>query len=383
PKHGLNGAARRSVGTTMKRQHLILLFLLPQLALAGQEPVWVAFRKEPIVVRGATFSLVGVQDRRAVKSQLGMILAGSRGSLPVRSNDAIAEVFADLLRPGFRPDSSRVPITFRIQEFVFSEKAKNDTQAEGVCRLELAFDVMRDGKPIQLTTYTARTIYTRSFGQTDRLELVARKALESAAQYLSNWVKLNRDKSPALVKGLKFIFVDHTIQQASGDTVFYSPMRPLTWDDFQAEPRGGSRNAAAIFPTFSYEGHSNWVNGYLHVELTFKTFMIKSLSWVRPGNKEEYALRHEQKHFDIVKLIVERFKQRIASDDAMDLDDYNSRIQFLYLEAYRSMNRWQEQYDQETQHGINRIEQERWNRKIAEDLKNAEDMTAIMISNRQ
>lgn len=363
--------------------HIILLLILPHLSLAWQEPVWIAFRKEPISVKSPTFSALRIRDDRALKSHLGKILSSAKSSLPIHSSDEIGEVFTDLLRPGFRPDSSRVPIIIRIQEFVFSEKAKNESQAEGVCRLELAFDVLRDGKPVQLTTYTARTIYTRSFGQTDRLELVGRKALESAVQYLSNWIKVNREKSPALVKGIKFVLVDYSLQQASGDTVFYSPLRPLTWDDFQAEPRLGSRNAATIFPTFSYEGHSRWVNGYLQVELTFKTFMVKSMSWVRAGSKNDYGLLHEQKHFDIVKLIVERFKQRIVSDDAMDLDDYNSRVQFLYLDAYRDMNRWQEQYDSETQHGINHAEQERWNRKIAQDLKNAEDLTAIMIANRQ
>ncbi|MFD1141610.1 DUF922 domain-containing protein [Larkinella insperata] len=367
----------------MKLRHIILFFLLPHLSLAWQQPAWVAFRKDPVFVKAPTFSLLRIRDERSLKSSLGTILTSTKSSMPVRSNDEVSDVFTELLRSGFRPDSSRVPIIIRVREFVFSEKVKNETQAEGVCRLELAFDVLRDGKPVQLTTYTARTIYTRSFGQTDRLELVGRKAFESAVQYLSNWVKINRDKSPALVKGIKFVLIDHAVQQASGDTVFYSPMRPLIWDDFQAEPRLGSRNAATIFPTFSYEGRSRWVNGYIQVELTFKTFMVKSMSWVRPGSKTDYGLLHEQKHFDIVKLIVERFKQRIVSDDAMDLDDYNSRVQFLYLDAYRDMNRWQEQYDSETQHGLNHAEQDRWNRKIAQDLKNAEDLTAIMVANRQ
>lgn len=345
--------------------------------------MWVSFRKDPVSIRATTFSLVQIRDERSLKSQLGTVLSGTKSSLPVRSNDAIATVFNDLLRPGFGADSTRVPVTIRIQEFVFSEKAKSESQADGVCRLELAFDVLRDGKPVQLTTYTARTIYTRSFGQTDRLELVARKALQSAVQYLSDWIKVNRDKSPALVKGIKFIYIDHSIQQASGDTVFYSPLRPLIWDDFQAVPRVGSRNAASIFPTFSYEGHSRWVNGFIQMELTFKTFMVKSMSWVRPASKDAYGLLHEQKHFDIVKLIVERLKQRILTDQEIDLEDYNSRIQFLYLEAFRDMNRWQEQYDSETHHGLNHTEQERWNRKIAQDLKNAEDLTAIMLGNRQ
>ena len=94
-------------------------------------------------------------------------------------------------------------------------------------------------------------------------------------------------------------------------------------------------------------------------------------------------MRHEQNHFDITKLVVERFKQQILADNDMDFDDYNSRIQFLYLEAYRDMNRWQTQYDRETGHGINHGEQARWDEKVATDLRRAEELTSIMTSNRQ
>ncbi|WP_128545888.1 DUF922 domain-containing protein [Larkinella soli] len=360
-----------------------MLFLLPCLTAAGQGVAVLQLKKDPVTIRSATFSLLNVVDERRVGTSIGLILAGPKETIPVRAAGNVGQAFEDLLRAGFRPDSMRVPIIVRITGFAFNEKNKDDQQAEGHCRLELAFDVLRDQKPIQLTTYTARTHYTRSFGQTDRLEFVARKALESAMQYLSDWIRVNRDKSPALVKGIRFVFIDHSIQKPSSDTVFYSPLRPLTWADFQGEPRGGSRNAAAIYPTFSYEGRSRWVNGYLQVELTFRTFMVKSMSWVRPGIQNDYSLRHEQKHFDIVKLIVERFKQRIATDDDMDIDDYNSRIQYLYLDAYRDMNRWQEQYDRETQHGIVQPEQERWNRKVEEELRKAEELTAVVIGNRQ
>lgn len=350
--------------------------------MAQPNSITIALKKEPVAVRSATFSLAHVRDNRPIRSNVGHILSNPKDYLTARLSDDVTDTFTSLLRPVLLPDSARVPVTFVVKNLSFSEKAKSDVQADGTCRLELVFEVIRDNQPIQLTTYTAQTHYTRTFGQTDRLEYVARRALENAAQYLSDWIKVNRDKSPALVKGIRFLFKDHILQQPTSDTVFYHALRQLTWDDFLGTKPPGSQSAASIFSSFSYEGHSHWVNGYIQVELTFRVFMLKSQSWVTLGARDDYSLRHEQNHFDITKMVVERFKQQILADNDMDIDDYNSRIQFLYLEAYRDMNRWQKQYDGETAHGINHTEQQRWDQKVATDLRQAEELTAIMTSNR-
>ncbi|UOQ70045.1 hypothetical protein [Hymenobacter cellulosilyticus] len=52
----------------------------------------------------------------------------------------------------------------------------------------------------------------------------------------------------------------------------------------------------------------------------------------------------------------------------MTLKDYDSILQYEYLMAFQEMNRIQEQYDGETQHGLNEAEQERWNQRIEAEL---------------
>ena len=55
---------------------------------------------------------------------------------------------------------------------------------------------------------------------------------------------------------------------------------------------------------------------------------------------------------------------------AMDLspEDYDSMMGYYYLETFREMNQMQEEYDKETQHGINKNAQEKWNQKIDMEL---------------
>ena len=103
------------------------------------------------------------------------------------------------------------------------------------------------------------------------------------------------------------------------------------------------------------------------MDLILKVYMIKSASWAFPIVKSSYSLNHEQRHFDLVKLISERFKAKLLSEK-LSPDNYEGIINFEYLEFYREMNRLQEQYDKETNHGSNKAMQDEWNRRIDAEL---------------
>ncbi len=68
-----------------------------------------------------------------------------------------------------------------------------------------------------------------------------------------------------------------------------------------------------------------------------------------------------------MQLVVERFKRKLLADH-LTVADYDSEIAYEYLESYREMNRLQQQYDDETNHGLNQAAQQRWNHRIDEEL---------------
>jgi hypothetical protein len=135
-----------------------------------------------------------------------------------------------------------------------------------------------------------------------------------------------------------------------------------------AVPRRGSHYAAEVFTSFSYEGKSSVKDGIVQLNLQLKAYMLKNSSWARADVRNDYALNHEQRHFDITKLVMERFKQKIQPD-SLTVDDYNSIVQYQFLESFREMNRLQERYDRETNHGINQGLQDIWNHRIDEELQ--------------
>ena len=97
--------------------------------------------------------------------------------------------------------------------------------------------------------------------------------------------------------------------------------------------------------------------------------MLKSSSWTSSTSLSEYSLGHEQLHFDIAKLVVERFKQK--AKQILTIDNYDSQLQMLFIDMYREMNRLQREYDDESNHSINIIGQERWQQIANEELRNS------------
>ena len=65
---------------------------------------------------------------------------------------------------------------------------------------------------------------------------------------------------------------------------------------------------------------------------------------------------------------MERLRVKLEELD-LQAHNYDRAVSFHYLEAYREMNRMQEQYDRETAHGMNKSVQEKWNRLIDEELR--------------
>jgi hypothetical protein len=237
----------------------------------------------------------------------------------------------------------------------------------------VSFELLKnaDGEniPVKLTDFRTKGQYVRPANQTQAVEQSVRQSVVAALRSFDGFMRKYGKSDNRLATRIMVKFQDYVQNKdRDSDTVFYSPDRPLTWADFKARPRRGSRYAAEINPNFAYQGKSRVVNGVVELTLTLKTFMLKSGSWVTAPALNDYALNHEQRHFDISRIITERFKNKL-NPDSLSIEDYDSNVQYQFLESYREMSRMQELYDDETRHGIDRAAQERWNARIDADLK--------------
>ena len=325
----------------------------------------------PIVPQA--FYVARVLDARADRTAVAALLLPPAGGKPgplvkqaVDFQDGVVPAFRDFVRHCVPHDVTLRPVTVELTECRVTETPAPNGAVEGRVAVAMRFSWTREGQLLHLTDYHGAARYGRPAARPDAVAPVLQQALTEALLYFNTWINRQVTTNEQLATGLAVSFTDYN-GPAEADTVFYSPTHPLTWADFTAAPRTGGY-AAAVFPSFSYAGRPEIVAGQLRLHLTCKVFVVRSSSWVGPGQRTAYNLNHEQRHFDLVQLVAERYKRRVPAD-SLTLADYNSQLQYQYIESYREMNRVQEQYDAETLHGRDATAQERWNQRIDADLR--------------
>lgn len=160
---------------------------------------------------------------------------------------------------------------------------------------------------------------------------------------------------------------DYQSADPGSDTIYYSPSRPLRWADFTGKPNQASADAAVCYSSFGYIGSAYQRGDTIFVTVTLQVFFVKSASWALPGSEDDYDLAHEQLHFDITRLSAAYYRKSVLTTQ-MHADDYDSYLQYLFLDAFRYMNHMQDQYDSETRHGMDRAEQAAWEKKVKAEL---------------
>jgi len=350
----------------------VILFLLLNLTVlpanAQQDKLVLRLTKESSALfKSYKFFVQEVEDKRNLPGAgLGKVIAFGKEVPVVLPGKAESELFNYWSFAAPKKEQGYLPVYITVKELSINEKRIGPNKVTGDIKLHVQFRWYRNMQPVELTGYQTSANYTRP-EQDYAYEKLLKQLLDQSLASLQKWMISNAGKTPALAQNLKVVFKELT-NPTSTDTVFYSPKRPLVWDDFKVRNgKPGSRYAAAVFTSFAYEGRSYPKDNDVVVEIGLKIFMVKSMSWGRPESRTASTLRHEQIHFDITRLVVEKFKERLRKAD-LTIEDYDSEIQYQFLEAFREMNHDQEQYDGETGHGLNAAAQAAWDRKVAAQI---------------
>lgn len=332
----------------------------------------ILLRSERLAFTPKEFYIATVTDQRSERGPIARLaLTLNQPTQMVDLEKGVAASFQEFINQGLKQNKGLRPIAMRIRQCRVNETAAGN-RVSGQFAFAVTFELLGkddsgDETSTRLTDYRGSANYTRALGQTAVIEQTIRQALIASLRSLNDYMNRESGQNEKLAKALRVNFIDD-IRITNDDTVHYNPERKLTWSDFRAEPRKGSHYAAEVFTSFAYEGKSTVKDGVINLNLTAKAYMLKNSSWGRADAQNAYALNHEQRHFDIVKIIIERFKRKIQTD-SLTLEDYNSIVQYQFIETYREMNRMQNQYDDETNHSLNQAVQERWNQKIDAELR--------------
>jgi hypothetical protein len=104
------------------------------------------------------------------------------------------------------------------------------------------------------------------------------------------------------------------------------------------------------------------------VNVSIWSYVRKNRSWMRNGAKNDYTLKHEQGHFDITEIYTRKMRKRLGEIKVGRIFG-GFKIKRVCKKLYRRHGRMQRKYDRATGYAVKEKNQEKWIKKIADELK--------------
>jgi hypothetical protein len=339
----------------------------------GTQPLtYITLQNEVLGVIPKEFYIAAVEDERKDNTIIGKLQPFATNTdkqaqtynIDLKGGIAAVKNFVSYALP---VEKSRRPVVIKLNTLNIMESPVNNGLVKGDIKLSASFYLQNGEDAVHLVDYKINTTYQRKPGPAQQIEPLIRSALANCLVYLNNWMNAQAGGNIKLAKGVKVSFKDYVEHAEEGDTIYYSVNRPLTWADFKGKQQTGTRNGAEVFASIGYDEVVSLNNGIINVSLTIKVFLPKSASWVSVDMVNANSLNHEQRHFDIAKLVAERFKRNIKAEK-LSPDNYDATINMAYLDTLRELYEMQKKYDSETAHSINTYQQQLWNNRIDGEL---------------
>lgn len=148
-----------------------------------------------------------------------------------------------------------------------------------------------------------------------------------------------------------------------GDTIYYNPDYKLIWSDFRGRPDAASPAAAITESGFGYKMTMNSSGNKTNVVITVFCYFNKKKSWVKKGMDSDYALLHEQHHYDITYINAYQFVQKLR-EAPLNKGNFNYLVNKIHDECFAAMGSMQDDYDGQTSNGRIKAIQAAWNKKL-------------------
>lgn len=345
-----------------------LFFCNTSLLFAQYTDKWISLKYESVRQKQHNFYFSNVMDERKDKAKIGMIYGENQIEKSLKLSGGTVKAVQNYFSKSIIKEQSDYLINFKIKELSIIENPMN-AKISGKCRIKVTYSFQRDTTEIELTDFQTAISFNRTQGEYNNYETLVSKVIEKSVMYFDEWMEENYDKNTKLIKAVKLaIDPDYQMENPEkGDTIFWSPTRKMTWSDFTGTMPKTTKYSAQIFNNFEYIAPLHLENGILTINLQMKVYMLKSGSWTSSTNLSEYSIAHEQVHFDLTKIVAERFKQKAKT--ILTVDNYDSELQLLFIDMYREMNRLQKEYDDESNHSINILGQQKWQQFANEELR--------------
>jgi hypothetical protein len=158
------------------------------------------------------------------------------------------------------------------------------------------------------------------------------------------------------------------------NSILWNEATKLVWPDFKGAP-----DSSSPYKAFTESGiHTEISAKNNEAIISIKVSFDKTKSWTKETNSRE-LLTHEQVHFDITEVWARKFRQKLKGK-TFSIKTFQSELNATQASIFKESKEIQVLYDKETEHSVNKANQQKWNKKIAEELKSLSTFSAPEIS---
>lgn len=151
-------------------------------------------------------------------------------------------------------------------------------------------------------------------------------------------------------------------QPKNEELVPWKENQKLTWADYKGKIQKGSDAAASTATYLGIEYNFNKKGFDYKITCSFS----KTKSWGL--YKTDHILGHEQGHFDIAEIFARKLNKQMG-EYVFNKNTFKDDLKNIYMTLTAEKDDFQNQYDKETNHSINKEKQVEWLKKIQEELK--------------
>ncbi len=337
---------------------LVILFLILIFPAIAQEIQFELTKVEGKTLENSGFQLVEVIDNQENSASIGSIYSTNNQVYKIKIRNTISQGIKDFYNNSLSQSETERAIQMRVVDFKISEKQQNSKVASGELKIKFSYYIKGSFEPVHLVDYEAGITYQRSIHRTDLVNQILSRGVSNSLIFFNEWINNNATQNRKLAKSVRLEIIEKS-RKSDHDTVFYDSNRPLNWNDFLDKPNRTSSNNAVIFTSLAMEGNPYMEDGVLVLPLEIKVYMLPGSSWVRKEGKNDYSLNHEQRHFDVTRIVGNRLVNKLKALE-LNPENYEAEVNGAFFDSYREMNRLQEIYDARTRHGLDNA-QHRWN----------------------
>lgn len=353
----------------MRRKSLLLaiLVLISFRNSIAQDILFDLKGTDKTILEVAGFELSEVLNTQEDFALIGKIYNINNQLIKAKINKGLANGIKTFYSNSIKKTDSDRAIQLKVLEFTITEKLQSSKVASGELKIKFGYFRKTSFEPVHLVDYEAGITYKRSIHRMDLIDQILNRGLVNSIVFFNDWINENTSVNRKLAKTVRLEILEKK-KKSDQDTVFYDINRPLSWSDFLEKPSRTSGYNATIFTSLAMEGAPFMEDGVLIFPIEIKVYMLPESSWAKNQGKSDYALNHEQRHFDVTRVVGNRLISRLKGLQ-VNPENYEAAVNDAYFDSYREMNRLQEIYDARTRHGLDKDAQSRWNTIIDQALK--------------